>query len=93
MFSLIEASFPAMRFSRLLTDSLIAGFLVMLSSGTAFSQGLIGIGHEGSRVTQPVPLKVGIGAWAGYDTNANTGIGGRSEETAFYGGRRAGPGT
>jgi hypothetical protein len=53
----------------------------------ARGQGLLGIGNEGSRVTQSIPLKVGFGAWAGYDSNANTSAGGTKESTAFYGGR------
>ncbi|MCB1079298.1 MAG: outer membrane beta-barrel protein [Verrucomicrobiae bacterium] len=51
------------------------------------AQGLLGIGNEGSRATQSVPLKIGFGAWAGYDSNANTSLGGSKEKTAFYGGR------
>ncbi|MCB1062838.1 MAG: outer membrane beta-barrel protein [Verrucomicrobiae bacterium] len=51
------------------------------------AQGMLGIGREGSRVTQSIPVKVGVGAWAGYDSNANTASGGEAKETAFYGGR------
>jgi hypothetical protein len=62
-----------------------AGALVF--TGNGFGQGLIGIGNEGSRTTESIPLKVGVGAWAGYDTNANTSVGGTRQKTAFYGGR------
>jgi hypothetical protein len=72
------------RLFSLIGISLIAAFHGV---APAHGQGLLGIGNEGSRVTQPVPLKVGFGAWAGYDSNANTSIGGAKEKTAFYGGR------
>lgn len=68
---------------------LAAGVLAFsfLADHSAEAQGLLGIGHEGSRVTESVPLKVGVGAWAGYDSNATTSLNGKSEDTAFYGGR------
>lgn len=64
---------------------LVAG--VWGQAGNGLGQGLIGIGNEGSRTTESIPLKVGVGAWAGYDTNANTSVGGSRQKTAFYGGR------
>jgi hypothetical protein len=75
---------------RLFRSILLKGFpLIALTLGAAptFGQGLLGIGNEGTRVTESVPLKVGFGAWAGYDSNANTSVGGTREKTAFYGGR------
>lgn len=66
--------------------ALILAVAVSLA-GPVRGQGLLGIGNEGSRVTQSIPLKVGFGAWAGYDSNANTAPSGEAEETAFYGGR------
>lgn len=76
---------PARFFSAFPVGAL--SILLMAGVPSAFAQGLLGIGKEGSRVQEPIPLKVGIGAWAGYDSNANTSIGGSSEDTAFYGGR------
>lgn len=67
----------------LATATLALGF----AASDSFAQGVLGIGHEGSRVQQSIPLKVGVGAWAGYDSNATTGLNGKSEDTAFYGGR------
>lgn len=63
------------------------GMLACFSIPAARGQGVLGIGHEGSRVQESIPVKVGIGAWAGYDTNATTSLNGVKEETAFYGGR------
>lgn len=68
----------------LLTATAVA---LAVQTPSAFGQGLLGIGNEGSRVTQSVPAKIGVGAWAGYDSNANTSPGGSRENTAFYGGR------
>ncbi len=66
----------------------LAGAVALVGMpATSVAQGLLGIGREGSRVTQSVPVKVGIGAWAGYDSNATSSSGGGAEETAFYGGR------
>ncbi len=77
---------PAAR-SLLFPLTAVVALWAVASAPDAVGQGLMGIGREGSRVTQSLPVKVGVGAWAGYDTNANTSAGGAREETAFYGGR------
>lgn len=65
----------------------LASWMLLSQPGGARAQGLYGIGNEGSRVKESLPLKVGVGAWAGYDSNATTSRGGKAEETAYYGGR------
>ena len=70
--------------------ALLAGAAFAVSASmapSAHAQGLLGIAKEGSRVQESIPLKVGVGAWAGYDSNANTSADGTREETAVYGAR------
>lgn len=76
------SSFPF--FSGLLA---VAAVIAVVPPVDSIAQGLLGIGNEGSKVTKAIPLKVAFGAWAGYDSNANTAPGAAREKTAFYGGR------
>lgn len=64
--------------------TLVALFGLAITSASA--QGLLGIGRFGSEVTESSPLRVAVGAQAGYDSNVNTAPKKDKQDSYYTGG-------
>ncbi|NNE90209.1 MAG: outer membrane beta-barrel protein [Verrucomicrobiales bacterium] len=70
---------------QLFTSAFTALVASVLLPSTIHAQGLLGIGHYGSEVSEASPLKLSVGVEGGYDSNTNTAPSG-SENSSYFGG-------